>query len=80
MIINLTQHAGTSDQSVVEPPDKAVVSVLLTFDTPPSRQEMEERAQALAVIAKEAGATSAMIGGAPTFRFPNRKVGAPGSK
>lgn len=74
MIINLTQHSGTPDQGVVEPVDKAIVSTLLTFDEPPMPREMEERAEALASIAKEAGASKAMIGGAPFFMSTLERV------
>lgn len=67
-IINLTQHVGTAEQSadgVFEPNDKVTVQQLLTFDNLPSREEIRARAEALANIAEEEGASSAMVGGAP---------------
>lgn len=69
-VLNLTQHAASPDQvaaGVVEPTDKVKVSKLLTFDTPPSQGDMEERARALAYVAIGQFAKSAMIGGAPFF-------------
>jgi len=69
-ILNLTQHPATPDQieaGVVEPADKKQVVDLLTFDTIPSPAEMRDRAERIAALAKEAGAASAMIGGAPFF-------------
>ena len=65
MIINLTQHAGTPEQGVTEPADKKLVQELLTFDALPSASEIRGRAEALASIAMQSGADSAMIGGAP---------------
>ena len=66
-IINLTQHASTSEQQCSEPANKSVVGALLTFDSPPTGGEMEVRASKLAAIAVAAGAEAAMIGGAPFF-------------
>lgn len=65
MILNLTQHVGTPDQGVSEPEEKGAVKALLDFTTLPSWWEIEDRAAKLAAIAVEAGAESAMIGGAP---------------
>ena len=65
MILNLTQHPGTPDQGVTEPEEKSAVKALLDFSTLPSRGEIADRAAKLAAIAVEAGAESAMIGGAP---------------
>lgn len=70
-IINLTQHAETAEQaaqgvfSPEDPANVAVIRTLLTFDTLPTKAEIEARAQTLAQIASEEGADAAMIGGAP---------------
>lgn len=67
-IINLTQHEATMDQAkngVFEPQNKIEVQGLLTFDNLPQQTEIKARAFALAKIAEEERATSAMIGGAP---------------
>lgn len=73
MILNLTQHDATPEQSavgVVEPVDKALVKAILTFDTLPSAADLRANARALADIASAAGADAAMIGGAPFFMAP----------
>lgn len=70
MILNLTQHLGTPDQGVTEPAEKGAVKALLDFTSLPSRGEIEDRAAKLAAIAVEAGADSAMIGGAPYLMGP----------
>jgi len=67
MLINLTQHVATADQGATEPANKAVVQDLLTFEEIPTTALMVKRAKELADIAAEAGATEAMIGGAPFF-------------
>ena len=72
MIINLTQHPATAEQlaaGVVDPaPEvRGRVVELLTFDAIPDRMEMVRRALQLTRIAQDAGATTAMIGGAPYF-------------
>jgi len=68
-VLNLTQHPATPDQieaGVVEPPDKALVQRLLTFDEIPDPEEIALRAFALADIAAEyAHVDAVMIGGAP---------------
>ena len=69
----MTQHAASNDQiaaGVIEPSDKAAVQALLTFDDLPSKAEVQERAEKLAQIAKDSGATTAMIGGAPFLMAP----------
>jgi hypothetical protein len=69
-ILNLTQHAASQAQlnnGVIEPIDKEQVQKLITFDTIPTGSEMRFRAKILAQIAKESGASAAMIGGAPYF-------------
>lgn len=73
MGINLTQHEmtpnqiwdfpgfwfGTSEEEVAEIRD------LLTFDNLPSKEEIGRQATRLAMIAKQRGATHALVGGAP---------------
>jgi hypothetical protein len=79
-IINLTQHAATPEQvaaGVVEPLDKQAVARLLTFDSLPTRAEIEARAEALATLAVGESQRDAsgdwpevLIGGAPFFMAP----------
>jgi hypothetical protein len=69
-ILNLTQHVPSSEQSEagVEEPEsetKSRIKALLDFQSPPTREEIESRSASLAEIVSEAGAESAMIGGAP---------------
>lgn len=69
-ILNLTQHNATADQvaaGVIEPSaeDKQAIQAMLTFAEPPTKQNIEGRADLLARIAEGAGATKVMIGGAP---------------
>ena len=67
-IINLTQHQATAAQAaegVFEPKDKTAVQQLLTFEDLPKKEDILARAEALADIAEEEGASSAMVGGAP---------------
>lgn len=67
-ILNLTQHNSTAEQAaegVFEPKNKKEVQDLLTFETLPEREEIRARAEALANIAEEEGASAAMVGGAP---------------
>lgn len=79
-ILNLTQHASTPDQQaagVVDLPaeDRANLQALLTFESLPDHQDMEDRASFLAAMAYDAlddngcGLTGrqVMIGGAPFF-------------
>lgn len=76
MILNLTQHSATPEQiaqGVVDLPDeaRAELCALLTFDSLPTRDEIEERATAIADLAALESETEhgccirAMIGGAP---------------
>jgi len=74
MIINLTQHAASQEQidaGVVDlpPEDRAQLVRLLTFDSIPSQDEIEDRAESIALLADymadESPGQSAMIGGAP---------------
>lgn len=71
-MLNLTQHNATPEQlaaGVVELPAdlKEEVKGLLTFTTLEETMQLKERAYKIARIAKEVGATHAMIGGAPFF-------------
>ena len=79
-IINLTQHAATKDQQkagVVDIADSDLLAGLhdaLTFQDPPSKEELDNRARYIAELAclafSEDGnthPTEAMIGGAPFF-------------
>lgn len=74
-MINLTQHTATPDQvaaGVVDlPPEvRAEVGGLLTFDTLPTQEEIRARALRLALIARESGHDSALIGGAAWLMEP----------
>lgn len=70
-ILNLTQHAPTAEQiaaGVYDAEDRANIIACLTFETLPSREELEACAEELAHIAADIeGARYAMIGGAPFF-------------
>jgi len=72
MIINLTQHAPTQEQiqSGVVDSDRAAIKAALSFESLPTREEIQARAHALADIAESAGADCAMIGGAPYLMAP----------
>jgi hypothetical protein len=75
MILNLTQHAATTEQisaGVFEPAQdmKREICELLTFDFLPDWECLRDRAIALSQIAEESGADAAMIGGAPFFMAP----------
>lgn len=73
-IVNLTQHNATNDQI-----DAGVFNVdydhneldylrsLLTFDSIPAIEDMQQRADEIAKIALRTNAKKAMIGGAPFF-------------
>lgn len=78
MIINLTQHAATSEQLAagvvdLDASQKAYVSNLLTFVGLPTMAEVQDRAATLAAFccifadaeAEEGEEVCAMIGGAP---------------
>jgi hypothetical protein len=82
-ILNLTQHAATPEQrqaGVVDltPAQREVVSIWLTFETPPSRPVIKTRAQLLAqaaaddssMVGKVGPFDAAMIGGAPYLMGP----------
>lgn len=69
-IYNLTQHELTEEQKkdgIIELPAALSERVrsLLTFETLPTRAEIEERAQQLAELAAGEGAEGAMLGGVP---------------
>lgn len=70
MIINLTQHPATPEQveqGVKDLPEflKDQLIAALTFNNLPTADDIKVRAAAICSIAKETGATAAMIGGAP---------------
>jgi len=67
MIKNLTQHAPTDAQVGVTAVDEHALE-FLNFSTPPSVEEIETRAYAIACRAN--GYASAMIGGAPYLMGP----------
>ena len=72
-IVNLTQHAASSEQreqGVFEPTDKERVKTLLNFEDLPTPEMMRERAAELADIAVAEVVEVAMIGGAPYFMAP----------
>ena len=69
-IANLTQHPATAEQRAagvadLPAPDRQRLADLLNFPRPPSHAEIRSRAAGLAALAKESGASAAMIGGAP---------------
>jgi len=70
MILNLTQHPASPEQrksGVVEPSGKSEIKNLLTFEEPPSKNEMRTRAIKLTNMAHNQNAPKVMIGGAPFF-------------
>ena len=76
-IINLTQHSFTIDQlQDIESKGLDVVEIdqsfksLLNFETLPETHIVRGRADDLSLIAEEAGASFAMIGGAPYLMAP----------
>lgn len=79
MILNITQHPATPEQiaaGVVDLPaeNRSALCALLTFDALPTRTEIEDAAEAIALIADdhlpESGDHQAMIGGAPWLMAP----------
>lgn len=79
MIINLTQHNATPEQltaGVVDVPAelKAELTTLITFNTLPTKEELNEVAMKVAAMAvictQNTDAPAAMIGGAPFFMAP----------
>ncbi len=82
-ILNLTQHPATPEQQIAGVFDlttaqRAVVSQWLTFETPPSRLDIQTRARLLAQAADNDSQAvgeighfdAAMIGGAPYLMGP----------
>jgi len=72
-MINLTQHPASAEQlaeNVFEPQDKVAVQRLLTFDKPPTARDILVKAEALAIIARNHGASYALIGGAQYLTGP----------
>ena len=72
-ITNLTQHNATPDQmaaGVVECSRQSEVRELLTFAALPTKEEIWDRASKIANIARDEGASHAMIGGAPYLMRP----------
>ena len=71
-VLNLTQHQSTPEQGCIDLQGTAlqVLKGLLTFETIPTRQEVEDRAAALANLAAVNVAAAAMIGGAPFLMGP----------
>lgn len=66
-IINLTQHAATAEQMAAGVADlpaaqRAKLQQLLTFDAPPTAEEIRARAETVALLA--VGHEAAMLGGA----------------
>lgn len=71
-ILNLTQHAATNDQLLagvvdVQPEDKAALTAALTFNSLPTKAELEDHAKSVVALAVKYGASTAMVGGAPYF-------------
>lgn len=69
-ILNLTQHEATPNQiedGVIEPEqdEKDSIRRLLTFNTMPSKEDIDARAWLLADIVVRSKCKAAMIGGAP---------------
>ena len=74
-IINLTQHPASDSQIASGVVDlsgqlKEKMISMITFSEIPSREDLEQRAFRLSIIAEHTGATNAMIGGAPFFQEP----------
>ncbi len=69
-IINFTQHElveGQIKDGVFTPDNHEEVRRLITFFGKPDKDDMRQRASALASIARKRGVETAMIGGAPFF-------------
>lgn len=72
MILNFTQHKATQEQrdsGVVDSYEchQEYIGRLLTFDTIPSKKELQDRATECASIIQFLGFDKVMIGGAPFF-------------
>jgi len=73
MIINLTQYVSTKEQvqaGVVDVGDRVAIKAALSFESLPTRAEIQARAHALVDIAEAEGADCAMIGGATYLMAP----------
>lgn len=77
MILNLTQHKATPEQTaagVVDLPDKIrqVLKEHLTFNDLPSEEDVSEAAKRIAYLAAQYADhnDAVMIGGAPFLMFP----------
>ena len=75
MILNLTQHHATNEQlaqGVVDCSNPVRLANLLTFEHLPTRQEIEARAEGLAMLVYShlAEPKYAMVGGAPYLMAP----------
>lgn len=73
-IVNLTQHNATNDQINAgvfnvdyDHNELDYLRSLLTFDSIPAIEDMQQRADEIAKIALRTNAKKAMIGGAPFF-------------
>ena len=67
-IVNLTQHKASQEQvekGVFDLTDNTELKVLLTVNDLPTPDDIYHRVAGIVEIAKESGAKSAMIGGAP---------------
>lgn len=69
-LVNLTQHPATPEQKAegvvdLEGEDLVLLKKLLTFNSIPYRDEICERAEKLALLARKYSTGAAMIGGAP---------------
>lgn len=84
IIYNMTQHQSTPEQVAqgvvdLEPADREQLRALLTFEEIPSKEEVEQRAEAIAELVYW-DADAAMIGGAPylmpalSAALKNRKI------
>ena len=79
MILNLTQHNATNDQLIagvvdVAAADKAALVAALTFNSLPTKEELEAHAKSVAELATKYGASAAMVGGAPYFMSTLERV------
>ena len=72
-VINLTQHPASEDQvvvGVINVSNSDALKSLLTFNSIPTKEDIELVAKELVKIAKESGCSKAMIGGAPYLMGP----------
>lgn len=78
MILNLTQHPATPEQLAAGVRDlnqeRQALQELLTFDTLPTLADLEDRADAISLLARRefdrAPFEAVMIGGDPFFMIP----------